>query len=45
MSGYGHLKTKPLGLGVNASQFASYLRPVAEAPPGPTAWLAELPLN
>lgn len=36
-------KTKPMALGVNASQFASYLRPVSEA--APTTWLAELPPN
>jgi len=45
MSGYGHLKTVPMGLGVNASQFASYLRPISEADPAVVTWLAELPLN
>jgi hypothetical protein len=45
MSGYGHLKTVPLGLGVNASQFASYLRPISEADRVPFTRLAELPFN
>jgi hypothetical protein len=46
MTGYGHMphnKSVPLGLGVNASQFSSYLRP-ATSDAGPAAThLAELP--
>jgi hypothetical protein len=39
-------KTRPLGLGVNASQFLPYLRqPVSEAAPAPGPALAALPLD
>jgi hypothetical protein len=46
MTGFGHMphnKSVPLGLGVNASQFISYLRPVSEALPRADTRLAELP--
>jgi protease YdgD len=51
VAGFGNFKTVPLGLGVNASQFATYLRqPVSEAAPPeiPTGMgprLAALPVN
>jgi protease YdgD len=45
IAGFGQLKTVPMGLGVNASQFAHYLRPVAEALPGPATTLAGLPAD
>jgi hypothetical protein len=46
MTGYGHLKTVPLGLGVNASQFMRYLHPaISDAAPSPPPQLAGLPLN
>jgi hypothetical protein len=46
MTGYGHMprnKSVPLGLGVNASQFMSYLRPISETPSVTQTRLAELP--
>jgi protease YdgD len=46
VAGFGNLKTVPIGLGVNASQFVPYLRqPISDAtqPPGPR--LAALPVN
>jgi protease YdgD len=51
VAGFGNFKTVPLGLGVNASQFATYLRqPVSEAAPpetpiGTGPRLAALPVN
>ena len=51
VAGFGNFKTVPLGLGVNASQFAAYLRqPVSEAAPpeipiGMGPRLAALPVN
>lgn len=44
MSGYGHLKTVPLGLGVNASQFSTYLQSISQAGP-PDRMLAARPFN
>jgi protease YdgD len=46
VAGFGDLKTRPLGLGVNASQFAHYLHtPVAGTSPAPGVALADLPLD
>jgi hypothetical protein len=49
IAGFGHMpkdRTRPLGLGVNASQFLPYLRqPVSEASPTPGPSLAALPAD
>lgn len=49
IAGFGHMpkdKTRPLGLGVNASQFLPYLHtPISEAPTASGPALAGLPLN
>jgi protease YdgD len=46
VAGFGSLKTVPIGLGVNASQFVPYLRqPISDATQTPGPRLAALPVN
>jgi protease YdgD len=48
ITGFGHMphnKAEPLGLGVNASQFSSYLKPATSDAGFTPAHLAELPAN
>jgi hypothetical protein len=44
MTGFGKYKTVPIGLGVNASQFRGFLRPISQTPLPPLT-LAAAPLN